>query len=82
MVSYNPFDEFFKFGLNLAVEGAAGPLRLPYRAHPIFPHFRTWVRQSSFQNSTMMMACYGLKVAEAVFNFRGLSGDNRKCELL
>ena len=30
----------------------------------------------------MMTACYGLKVAEAIFNFRGLSDDKRKCELL
>ena len=40
------------------------------------------MRQTSSQNSMNDDGLLWFKVAEAIFNFRGLSDDKRKCELL
>ena len=83
MVSYNPFDEFFKFGLNPFWPWKGQLANFVYLTrHTHFSAFRDLgapIKLPKFYDDDGLL---WFKVAEAIFNFRGLSDDKRKCELL
>ena len=83
MFSYNPFDEFLSLASTPFGRGRGSwPTSCTLPGTPHFSAFRDLgapIKHPKFYDDDGLL---WFKVAEAIFNFRGLSDDKRKCELL